>query len=131
MSKTDELVIKLKALIRGLWFPSETEAPWTLPTWTLHSLEVSEIRRVLRRAAGIAIHEITLDELIKQVAQRCQGYGDEGKAIAQQHRALAKYLKDHCDSVRVFRVGNVTIDVLVVGEIPEGRVLLQTQSVET
>ena len=94
-------------------------------------METSELRRVLRRAGDIAVSEVTLDELIEQVAHRCQGYGDEGEAIAQQHRALAKYLKHHCDTIRVFRVGNVTIDVLVVGQTPEGHVLLQTQSVET
>lgn len=128
---TTELATQLKALIRGLWFPSETEAPWTMPTWPLHSMETSELRRVLRRAGDIAVSEVTLDELIEQVAHRCQGYGDEGEAITQQHRALAKYLKHHCEVIRVFRVGHVTIDVLVVGQTPDGHVLLQTQSVET
>ncbi|MEL6382347.1 MAG: nuclease A inhibitor family protein, partial [Cyanobacteria bacterium J06626_18] len=103
---TTELVTQLKALIRGLWFPSETEAPWTLPTWNLNSLEVSEVRRVLRRAGGVAVAEITIDDLTEQVDRRCQGYGDEGTAIAQQHRALAKCLKHHCDTIRVFRVGH-------------------------
>ena len=128
---TTELATQLKALTRGLWFPSETEAPWTLPTWTLNSLETSEVRRVLRRAAGVAVAEITIDDLTEQVSRRCQGYGDEGEAIAQQHRVLAKCLKHHCESIRVFRVGHVTIDVLVVGQTSAGRVLLQTQSVET
>lgn len=128
---TSELAAQLKALTRGLWFPSETEAPWTLPTWTLTSLDPSEIRRVLRRAPDIAVTEVTLDHLMKQVSRRCQGYGDEGEAIAQQHHALAKCLNHHCDTVRVFRVGNVTIDVLVIGQTPNHHVLLQTQSVET
>lgn len=128
---TPELASQLRALIRGLWFPSETEAPWTLPTWTLQSVEASEIRRVLRRADNVAIIEITLDELLQQVTRRCQGYGDEGKAIAQQHHALAKYLTDHCTTVQVFRIGQVTIDVLLVGQTSAGPILLQTQSVET
>ncbi len=128
---TTELATQLKALIRGLWFPSETEAPWTMPTWSLNSVEASEVRRVLRRAAGVAVSEITLDDLTEQVARRCQGYGDEGQAITQQHRALARCLEHHCDTIRVFRVGHVTIDVLVVGQTDGGHVLLQTQSVET
>lgn len=126
-----ELATQLKALIRGLWFPSETEAPWTLPTWTLASVEPLELRQALRRAADSPVIEITLDTLIEQVAQRCQGYGDEGVAIAQQHQALAQYLNHHCEAVRVFRVGQITIDVLIVGLTLEGHVILQTQSVET
>ena len=126
-----ELTVQLQALTRGLWFPSETEAPWTIPTWTLTSVEAFEVRQVLHRAAHIAVSEVTLDELVQQVTQRCQGYGDEGKAISKQHQALANFLHHHCETVRVFRVGHVTIDVLVVGQTPDGQVLLQTQSVET
>ena len=36
-----------------------------------------------------------------------------------------------CDRVRVFRVGTVTIDVVIVGETADGYGILQTQSVET
>ncbi|MEO1095366.1 MAG: nuclease A inhibitor family protein [Cyanobacteria bacterium J06638_28] len=131
MPNSPEIVIQISALIRGLWFPSETEAPWTIPTWTLRTTEASDIRRSLHRADGVAIHEITLDDLMNQVDKRCQGYGDEGKAIAQQHHTLARYLKHHCQAVRVFRVGNITVDILLVGETPEDTILLQTQSVET
>jgi hypothetical protein len=127
----NELVTQLKGLIQGLWLPSETEAPWTLPTWTLDSTEAADIRRVLRRGEAVPISQITLDELMAQVAQRSRGYGDEGKAIAQQHQALATFLKDHCETVYVFRVGMVTVDILLVGETANGRVVLQTQSVET
>ncbi len=126
-----ELLIQIKALIHGLWFPSETEAPWTIPTWGLDTVETSAIRRSLRRAGGVAIAEITLADLLVQVDKRCQAYGDEGKAIAQQHHSLARYLQHHCRSVRVFRVGHITIDILLVAETAEGNVLLQTQSVET
>lgn len=130
MSKP-ELAAQVKGLIRGLWFPSETEAPWTVPTWTLTSADATEIRRMLRRAADVAVAEVTLETLIEQVVRRCRGYGDEGTAIARQHQALAKYLHHHCDRVRVFRVGHVTVDILVVGETAEALILLQTQSVET
>ena len=102
-----------------------------MPSWRLGAVEPYEIRQVLHRATDIAIAEITLDDLVGQVTHRCRGYGDEGKAIAQQHQVLANFLNHHCDTVRVFRVGHVTIDVLVVGQTSEGHVLLQTQSVET
>jgi len=130
MSK-DELGIRLKGLIQGMWFPSETEAPWTVPTWTLETTDAAELRRVLRRAEDAAIAEIGLDDLIANIEQRCQGYGDEGKAIAQQHQAIANFLKAHCDRVHVFRIGQVTVDILVVGKTTDGYVALQTQSVET
>lgn len=126
-----ELVTQLKSLIRGLWLPSETEAPWTVPTWTLESDDVASIRQALRREDAAAVDEISLDELLEQVQRRCRGYGDEGQAIAAQHQALAKFLQDHCDRVQVFRVGEVTVDIVILGQASSEYLVLQTQSVET
>jgi hypothetical protein len=68
---------------------------------------------------------------MNQIKRRCQGYGDEGQAIAAQHQALANYLQHHCQPVQVFQVGRITVDILVVGQTNDGYVVLQTQSVET
>jgi hypothetical protein len=126
-----ELITQLKSLLRGLWLPSETEAPWTMPTWTLESDDATSIRQALRREADAPLAEISLETLIEQVQRRCRGYGDEGKAIAAQHQALAKFLQDHCDRVHVFRVGEVTVDVVIWGKATDEYLVLQTQSVET
>lgn len=126
-----ELIIQLKSLINGLWLPSETEAPWTVPTWNLEVGDAEEIRQVLRREEHAPVAKMPLETLMEQVQQRCQGYGDEGKAIAAQHQALAKFLHDHCDRIQVFRVGEVTIDIVVLGQAPGESLVLQTQSVET
>ena len=131
MTADHNLTPQLRGLTQGLWFPSETEAPWTLPSWTLETVDVSSLRNVLRRNATAEVVEITPEDLIQQVEKRCQGYGDEGKAIAQQHKALIRFLTTHCEQVQVFRVGSVTVDVLIIGRTPTGIVILQTQSVET
>lgn len=126
-----ELVTQLKSLIRGLWLPSETEAPWTLPSWTLTSADIDSIRQALRREPDTDVTEVALETFVDRIKQRCRGYGDEGKAIAAQHQVLANYLQNHCQQVQVFRVGHVTVDILVIGHTAEGYVVLQTQSVET
>ncbi|MEL6399132.1 MAG: nuclease A inhibitor family protein [Cyanobacteria bacterium J06607_6] len=126
-----QLTAQLKQLTAGLWLPSETEAPWTVPTWTLTTGDAAEIRQVLRRAEDVSVTASSLHELMAQVQRRCRAYGAEGKAIAQQHQTLFDYLQGECDRVRVFRVGVVTIDVVIVGETADGCGILQTQSVET
>ncbi|RZM82353.1 nuclease A inhibitor family protein [Leptolyngbya iicbica] len=125
------LIAQLKQSIDGLWLPSETEAPWTVPTWELTTGETDELLRVLRRAADTPITEISLPALMAQIERRCRGYGEEGKAIAERHHALFDWLESVGDRWRVFRVGEVTVDVVVVGETAAGYVALQTQSVET
>ena len=126
-----ELVTQLKRLIQGLWWPSETEAPWTVPTWTLNDDTAHSIRQALRREANASVTQTSLDDLMAQVNRRCRGYGEEGKAISLQHQVLASFLRDQCDRIQVFRVGEVTVDILIVGETMDGYLILQTQSVET
>lgn len=128
---TAHLCTQLKQYVEGLWLPSETEAPWTVPSWTLSTGDEAEILRVLRRDSQTPVTEIDLADLASQVQRRCRGYGAEGKAIAQQHQALFDFLRQHCDRLRVLRVGKVTVDIVIVGLTADGYVALQTQSVET
>ncbi|MEM1281286.1 MAG: nuclease A inhibitor family protein [Cyanobacteria bacterium P01_H01_bin.152] len=123
--------VQLQQHIQGLWFPSETEAPWTVPTWQLSRADAAEIRNVLRREAQTPVTEVALADLTAQVQYRCRGYGAEGVSIAQQHQALFDWLQQTCDRVQVFRVGTVTIDIVVIGITDNHYVALQTQSVET
>ena len=128
---TNHVSSELKRRVQNLWLPSETEAPWTVPSWTLSTGNVVELRRVLRRDPETPVSKTSLDELMAQVQRRCRGYGEEGKEIAQQHRALFEFLQQISDRWQVFRVGEVTVDIVAVGEMENGYVALQTQSVET
>lgn len=127
----DALTSQVQALLNGLWFPSETEAPWTLPTWSLKAIDVSDIRLVLRRDAHAAVTSISLEDLMRQIERRFRGYGEEGKNLIERHRSLITLLQENCDRVQVFRVGEVTVDILVVGEVASDQIILQTQSIET
>jgi hypothetical protein len=126
-----DLTRQLKHLIRGLWLPSETEAPWTVPSWTLQDLDPAAMRHALRRDGATPVVEISLDDLMAQIERRCRGYGDEGVAIASQHRALATFLSNQCDRIQVFRIGEVTVDILIIGQTADRLLIVQTQSVET
>jgi len=125
------LPAQLTQRVQDLWLPSETEAPWTVPSWQLTTGNDAEILQVLRREAPTPVVEISLEALQQQVQQRCRGYGAEGKAIAQQHEALFDFLQERCDRLRVVRVGTAIVDVVIVGTTADGYVALQTQSVET
>ncbi|MEM9116402.1 MAG: nuclease A inhibitor family protein [Cyanobacteria bacterium P01_F01_bin.56] len=124
-------LMQLKRYVDGLWLPSETEAPWTVPTWELATGSETELLRVLRRGSKTPIAEISLDELRAHVQQRCHSYGAAGRSLSQQHQDLFDWLQQTCDRVQVFRVGTVTIDIVVIGIIDNHYVALQTQSVET
>lgn len=122
---------ELKQRVQGLWLPSETEAPWTIPSWTLTSDNTSDLLQVLRRGPETSVTETSLNELMAQIQRRSLGYGTEGNAITRRHQTLFEFLQQIGTHWRVFRVGEVTVDIVVVGETNAGYVALQTQSVET
>jgi hypothetical protein len=57
--------------------------------------DAAELLQVLRRTAATPLcRKLARRALMAQVQRRCQGYGEEGEAIAQRHQALFEFL-DH------------------------------------
>ncbi|MGF1460961.1 MAG: nuclease A inhibitor family protein [Leptolyngbyaceae cyanobacterium] len=126
-----DVISTLTQLTSDLWLPSETEVPWTIATWSVDTLAEDVIRQKLQRKDSAPIAKLSLAALEIEVEQRCQSYGPVGKRLMAEHRQLFNFLKQTCDRVRVLRVGTVTVDILVVGELEDEAVILQTQSIET
>ncbi|MBF2036295.1 MAG: hypothetical protein IGR92_12685 [Leptolyngbyaceae cyanobacterium T60_A2020_046] len=127
-----DLIATVTAGIDGLWFPSETDAPWTLLPNAPEPTDGAALRAWLGQPASAPVESLAIADFLAQVERRCRGYGAEGKAIAQRHRDLIAMLRDRCDTLTVWRVGTVTLDVVIIGTLETGdRVALGTQSVET
>ncbi|MDA0267370.1 MAG: hypothetical protein O3A14_10520 [Cyanobacteria bacterium] len=131
----DPITAQLNRLIEGLCFPSETDMPWQVVVWPATSgAEITDaaLRRYLAQPDDAPIGRSSLGDFAAQVNRRCRGYGAAGEASAQQHQQLFQYLEAQLSAVRVLRVGQVTVEVLVLGCTEIGEMVgVRTQSVET
>jgi hypothetical protein len=75
---------------------------------------------------------LAVDDFFAGATEDQDWFGDEERAIAARYRELVALLKQHLSDLTVYQVGEVTLDVYVVGRTPEGELLgLATQASET
>jgi hypothetical protein len=128
------ITAQLEHLIQDLYFPSETDTIWQVVVWPVDGPELTEatLRQYLDQPAAAPVVPQALADLAAQVQRRCRGYGVEGQAITAQHQQLFQYLEAQLSALQGFRVGKVTVEILIMGRLETGAWLgVRTQSVET
>ncbi|MGD1907796.1 MAG: nuclease A inhibitor family protein [Leptolyngbyaceae cyanobacterium] len=136
-----DITTQLDCLTQDLCFPSEADTPWQVVVWPESAELTDALLQHLDQPAEASVVSQSLTDLSEQVERRCRGYGAEGKAmvedrsqrtIAAQHQQLFQYLEDQLSEVQIFRVGEVTVEVVVIGVAETGDwVGVRTQSIET
>ncbi len=105
----------------GLLYPSETDAP--LDPWAWPGAEAPAVENVAAAVGkeGAEVTEVPFDDLWAPVTEGEPRFG-----------ALAGKLREALTDLRVYRVGKVDIDVVVVGKTEAGAWIgLRTKLVET
>ena len=124
MAKANPILKELKDAAKGLLFPSETDAPIVAFVWPGGDGPPDE-------AAVRANGKVEEDAPVKQVT-----LADLARSIPEESRGaflpLFGVLGHHLSGTAVFKVGEVEIDVFVVGRTADGQYAgVKTQVVET
>ncbi|MGB5037166.1 MAG: nuclease A inhibitor family protein [Blastocatellia bacterium] len=135
MQRSDPLVESIARACEGLVVTSETDS------------DVSPV--VFRSPRGLAIgcevvlalvgqdpatrcDEVSLREFFEPRGRRRDWHDRQDAEMAQGFRRLERVLRRRLDEPRVFRIGDRSIDVLVLGRARDGRVVgIRTSIVET
>ncbi len=124
MAKANAIVKDLGAAAKGLLFPSETDAPLEAFAWPGAAGPPSEeaVRANCGAAADAPVEQITLAQLTRTIPEESRG----------DYAPLFALLKNKLKGVTVFKVGEVNIDVYVVGRTADGQYAgVKTKVVET
>lgn len=124
----------LQHAANGLYFPSEADATFTAFFWA-DGAPTSPSPELLAKHTEIAsdahIETVPLDDFFRPATEEKDWYEDEEKAEAQKFRDLLDIIHQSLDDVKVFRAGEVEIDVYIVGTVDGGWAGLHTLLVET
>lgn len=136
VESVDDLISELKAASENLFYISETDAPFEPFVWkTNNSIDEVKAEDVLKQTAqkiDAKVAEITLDEFFKQPTEMQDWFGDEEKAQVEKFKNLKELLAARLKNVKVFKIGEVQIDIYVVGIDREGNLTgVKTKAVET
>lgn len=129
------LIAELQRLTTGLLWMSETDEPFAVFHWpqqTLADLTEHHLLQLTNHPLDTPIETVDLDAFFAPAILEQAWFGVAERATAKRYRELVALLKQHLAHLKVYRLGRVTIDIYVVGQIGTAVVVgLATKAVET
>jgi hypothetical protein len=126
----------LQKATQGLLLQSETDAPlvpffWPADGEGTTSLAPQRLLQFAGAESDTAVKTTTIATFFRNATKEESWQNAEEKAEVTRFKALVTTLKSTLRKPQVFRVGEVTIDVYIVGNVEGGYAGLKTQVVET
>ena len=124
MAKANPILKELQEAVKGLLFPSETDAPLEAFVWPGGTGPPDEaaIRASAKVDKDAPIEQITLADLAKTILEESRG----------DFLPLFALLGHHLSGTTVFKVGEIEITVFIVGRTADGQFAgVKTEVVET
>lgn len=129
----DDLATQIKKVAAGLYYTSETDAEIEPFTGNKCGDVTGEILlSQTGNAADSSITETSFDEFFNRLTEIQDWFGDEEKQTAAKFAALGDLLKNNLTNLKVFKIGQIEIDVYAVGLDAKSILAgIKTKSVET
>jgi Nuclease A inhibitor-like protein len=129
---TAEIIDRLKHATTDLLWSSESDYPFEIVSWELGiELIPSDLFSNIYDT-DLTIESISLTDLFEPVLTIEDWYEDAELALVDRYTNLLDSINTNLSEVQVFRVGEVEIDIYIIGKTPTGDIIgLKTRSVET
>jgi hypothetical protein len=129
---TAEIIDRLKQATTDLLWSSESDYPFEVVSWEL-GIELTPTDLFSNiYDTDLAIESISLTDLFEPVLTIEDWYEDAELALVDRYTNLLDLINTNLSGVQVFRVGEVEIDVYIIGKTLTGDIIgLKTRSVET
>ena len=133
MSSSD-VVNQLKAASSGLQFMSESDYSFEAFAWEGQAGEPWTSEKVAQHTghpAGAPVKVLTLVDFFRPATEEEDWFGPEEKESAAKFRNLERTIASLLSDVKVYRVGQIEIDVYIIGSCGNDCIGLSTKVVET
>ncbi len=129
---TAEVIDRLKQATTDLLWSSESDYPFEVVSWEL-GIELTPTDLFSNiYDTDLAIESISLTDLFEPVLTIEDWYEDAELALVDRYTNLLDSINNNLAEVQVFRVGEVEIDIYIIGKTLTGDIVgLKTRSVET
>jgi Nuclease A inhibitor-like protein len=132
MTSDKDLLDTLKKASAGLQYTSESDYPFEVFSWPLDTLTPKKLLAQKGYPKDTAIQLGDFDKFFAQAIEEKDWYGPKEKATVAQYQQLVKLLRSELNDIQVYRVGEIELEVYIIGKTPEGALAgLSTKVVET
>lgn len=126
---------QVESELSGLLFRSESDYPLEFISWQRKpdtAVDDNFVREQLRAGQDANVEEADAEELLDNCCKIEPWFVEEELAVAQGFQRLRQLLNQHLKNLRLFRVGNIEVTVVLVGEDEQGNLIgFKTTSIET
>ena len=115
-------------------YTSETDSPFEIVHWEKRDtiLSSADLLSFIGQSSGLPVENVGLGEFFHDLIQDRDWHDAEAKKTVDKYRHLLTVLEEHLTDLRVFKVGEVEIDIYIVGRTAEGDWAgIMTTAVET
>lgn len=138
MTDRDVFIQALETAIAPLYYPSETDCPWTVVTWIGETLTADRLCQWLKLTDCTPVATKPIQPFFQHLTGErpdqvpCAWHGPDAALIARQYQALLDLLQAYLDTLVLYRVGTVEIAIYVMGQYDAHTWMgIATQAVET
>ncbi|NJR17767.1 MAG: nuclease [Calothrix sp. CSU_2_0] len=130
------VLAKLKEASHSLLFPSESEYPFDVFLWEFLA-EKPEINpelifKNLEKPPDTPIEIVEIDSFFEIATTEQDWHGEEEKEAVKKYQSLVKVIKENLSDIKVVRVGEIEIDIYILGKTASKDVAgLSTKVIET
>ncbi|WP_265270256.1 nuclease A inhibitor family protein [Nostoc sp. KVJ3] len=127
-----EIVEKLKEASTGLLMMSESDYPFEVVLWKGAAPATQEKILQLTGSQDLPVEVVDLDYLFRNCAFEQEWHNELQKEDVKKFQTLIQTLKDNLSNINVYRIGQINLDVYMIGQTKDGDLAgLVTKLVET
>ena len=131
-SRDTALLDTLKQASQGMLYTSESDYPFDVFSWQTDTLTPEQVLIETKHPEKTPIQVWDLDKFFAQATEEKDWHGSKEKETVAQCKHLVHTLQTTLSDIQVYRVGEIELDIYIVGKTPEGSLAgLSTKVVET
>lgn len=134
MSKDDKALLEeLRKLTKGLLFMSESDYPIEVFSQAANAQKTLSAQDIVAAKNPKAkVSEVDFDSFFRNATTEQAGQSPEAGQTVVKFQALVKALKENLSDIKVYKVGEIEVDVYVIGKTASGNFAgVTTKVVET
>ena len=127
-----ELINKLRQASEGLLWMSEADYPFFAFVWEETTVTPELLLRRTGHSPNTPVETVGVDKFFCHCTTEQDWHNEEEKAEVKRYLALVETLKKHLKDIQVYRLGQVEVDIYIIGTTASGHLAgLSTKAVET
>lgn len=135
LTSASDITAILQTAIAHLQWVSESEYPFETFYWSgqvVSELTDKKLLELTQHPTGTNVETQDLDSFFEFVTQPQDWYGDEEIETMKKYQQLVATLKQYLSDLKVHQVGEIELDIYVVGQTPDKNLAgLVTKAIET